>query len=331
MPALARERTILHVEDNHMLAEMVRMVFESLGFGGTIVRATLVAEAFALLAERESRQAPLDLILLDMQLPYCTGLDVLRQVKANSVWEKTPVIMLSGETAPGIVSEAYALGANCYLPKQSVAADGLASIQALYQCWVQEALLPQPSFPARIQRVLTTAVRLRARIAQFYLGLAQIAAGNSEEENFWLERALVEGNMSNLLAFFQGSIDEDDFAPEAAERIADMQCQTERALAAAEKCLMNRPSQEVICRRVLDLAGALDENIFAETFGALLLKNQRVTVALKSRAICQLTALAGHVLKRTSQSELRDRANALLAFAGRLATLGSSPACMETG
>jgi len=319
-----RERTILHVEDNPMLAEMVRIVFEGLGFGGTIVRASLVAEAFALLAERECRQTPLDLILLDMQLPDGTGLDVLRQVKASSIWARTPVIMLSGETAPGIVSEAYALGANCYLPKQSVTADGLASIQALYQCWVQEALLPQSSFPARIQGVLTKAVRLRARIAQFYLGLAQTTAANSEEENFWLERALIEGNMSNLLAFFQGNIDEDDLAPDVVERIAGMQFQTERALTAAEKCLMERPSPGVTYRLVLDLAGALDEEVFAETFGALLLKNQKITVALKSRAISQLQALADHVLKRTAQPELRDRANALLTMADRLTALSGA-------
>jgi CheY-like chemotaxis protein len=333
MQAPAEERTILHVEDDPALAHLVRVVFESLGFRGDILRASLVAEAVALLTEREPKKAPLDLVLVDMQLPDGTGLEVLRQVKASPAWHMTPVIVLSGETAPGIINEAYALGANCYLPKMARGKGAIEAIRALYQCWIEEALLPQVSFADQVQEALARAVRLRARTAQFYLGLARARTADPEQEGFWIERALIEGNMSNLLAFFQGQISDRDVRPGTAERFAEMQLKVEKALSAAEALLSLRPSPAPaeICRWVLDLAGVLDEEVFAEAFGALFPKSPAVTMALKVRAVGQLRELAGYVLKNSQEPELRRRADALLAFAGRLAVLGSSTACTNSG
>jgi CheY-like chemotaxis protein len=310
----AKVRTILHVEDDPALAHLVRVVFESLGFRGKILRASLVAEAVALLSERAGKKAPLDLILVDMQLPDGTGLEVLRQVKASPVWHMTPVIVLSGETAPGLINEAYALGANCYLPKMSRGKGAIESIRALYQCWIEEALLPQVSFADRVQEALARAVRLRARTAQFYLGLARTCTADPEQEVFWLDRALVEGNMSNLLAFFQGQISDRDVPPGTTDRFAEMQLKVEMALNTAEEHLTKRPSPAP-----------------AEIFGALFPKSPAVTMSLKGRAVGQLRELASYVLKRSQEPELCRRAEALLVFAGRLATLGSTTACREPG
>lgn len=324
-----KARTILHVEDDPVLAQLVRMVFENLGFRGEILLASLVAEAVALLAKREHRKGPLDLILVDMQLPDGTGLEVLRHVRASPAWHMTPVIVLSGETAPDIINEAYALGANCYLPKMARGKGAIEAIRALYQCWIEEALLPQVSFADQVQEALTRAVRLRARTAQFYLGLARACTADPEQEGFWVERALIEGNMSNLLAFFQGQISDRDVPPGTAERSTGMQLKVEEALNSAEALLTMRPSPTPaeVCRWVLDLAGALDEEVFAEALGAFLPKSPAVTRALKARAVGQLRELAGFVLKRSQDPELQRRADALIVFAGRLSAQGSSSAC----
>ncbi len=299
------------------------MVFEKLGFRGNILGASLVSEAVALLAERERLKAPVDLILVDMRLPDGTGLDMIRRVKGSPAWRTTPVIVLSGETAPGTIDEAYALGASCYLPKHSRSRGGIGSIQALYQCWVEEALVPRTSFANPAREVLARAVQLRARSAQFYLGLARACAADPALEGFWLERALVEGNMSNLMAFLQGEIAERDIPPETVERAAGMQLQVEKALDLAEALLAMHPSPTPaqICRWVLDLTGAMDEEVFAEAFGALISKNPAVTMALKARAVGQLRELAGHILAQSQEPKLRQEANALLGVAGNLASL----------
>jgi CheY-like chemotaxis protein len=315
-----KQMTILHVEDDSALAYLVRAALEGFGFRGEILQAGLVAEAFALLAEREGRKAPLDLMLVDMQLPDGNGLDVLRKVRASPVWHRTPLIVLSGETSPGLINEVYALGGNCFLPKLSRNQGALGSVKALYECWIDGALLPQPSFTNQVREVLSRAVQLRARTAQFYLGLARSCSADSEEEEFWLDRALIEGNLSNLLTFFQWQISNGEVPPGLVERSASMQVNVEKALTAAEVFLTMHPSPtaEQICRQVLDLVEAWNEEVFAEVFGALCSKSPKLTAGLQARAVCQLRELANHVLRQTREPELCRRAKSLCEFAVRL-------------
>lgn len=328
MRASANRRTILHLEDDPALARLVRAVFEKLGFRGEILEAGLVSEAVALLSERERLKAPVDLILVDMQLPDGTGLDMIRRVKSSPTWHMTPVIVLSGKTVPGTIDEAYALGANCYLPKYSRTRGGISSIQALYQCWVEGALLPETSFGAPAREILARAAHLRARTAQFYLGLARACAPDPVQEEFWLERALVEGNMSNLMAFLKEETGDQETLSGSVERAAEMQLKVENALNLAEALLAMHPSPtpEQICRWVLDLAGALDEEVFADVFGALFSKSPAVTTALKARAAGQLRKLAMHVLAQAQEPKFRQEANVLLAVATNIAALGGRTA-----
>jgi CheY-like chemotaxis protein len=290
---------------------------------GNILLADKVAEALSLLREREHRKAPLDLILVDMHLPDGNGLDVLRHVKANPVWEKTPVIILSSETAPGIINEAYALGANCYLSKVSKPEGVFGSIQALYQCWIEGALLPQVSFEDKIEKILARGVHLRSRTAHFYLQLARSFSTDSEQEAFWLERAMTEGNMSNLLMFFQGQISDRDILSGLAKRTADMQVKVEKALNDVEASLKAQPcpAPKDICQWVVELLEAWDEEVFAEAFGNLFPRNPAVTTALKARAVGQLKELGGFLLKQSQEADSRRKADALLSFADRLETM----------
>jgi hypothetical protein len=55
--------------------------------------------------------------------------------------------------------------------------------------------------------------------------------------------------------------------------------------------------------------------------GALFRKSQTVTTALKAQAAGQLRELAGYILKQAQEPELRQRAEAVIAFAGRLDAL----------
>jgi hypothetical protein len=99
-----------------------------------------------------------------------------------------------------------------------------------------------------------------------------------------------------------------------------MQGKIEQSLKTAETLLSRRPSPapKEICTWVLDLVEASDEKVITEAFGALFPKNPTVTTALKIQAAGQLRELAGYVLKQSQESKLRYRADALLAFAGRL-------------
>jgi CheY-like chemotaxis protein len=310
--------TILHVEDDPALAKLVRIAFEGFGFHGDMLAADRVENAIALLAERARNRQPIDLILSDMQLPDGTGLDVVRQVRADPFWHLTPVLVLSGEVAPGVINEAYALGANCYLPKSGT--NIMKSLRALYECWVKSALLPRTHARAPVHESLAKAINLRARTSEIYLRLADLVAANPGEMQFWLERSLSEGNLSNLLALFRHKIDEKDFPSGTIERLTKMQGEVEKTLRAAEKRLKAvAPDTRQIYNWALDLAESVDEEIFAECLGYLFPKSPAATMALRERAAAHFNVLASHILERAKEPDLRQRAEALRNRAGRIA------------
>lgn len=320
----AKARTILHLEDDPALAKLVRLAFESFGFRGRILPAQGVAEARALLAARERDRNPLDLILVDMQLPDGTGLDLLGTVKSSPFWQLTPVIVLSAEDDARRVNEAYALGANCYLPKQAGGRGVIEVIRSLYLCWLDSALLPRMPAYDPAEAALARAVHLRARTSDFYLELAR-ASTDEEQAEFWLDRALVEGNMSNLLVFLRSQLGGKTVAPAAPVRLDEMQNAVEACLEAAVAHLRkaSAPAPAEACRWALDVVDAWDEEVLAEGFAALFLLDPALARALKVRAVGQMTALADFVRERSEEPELRRRADGLLAMAGRLTRPGN--------
>ena len=313
--------TILHVEDDPVLAGLVQAAFKVLGFRGRIITAGGVNEALDLLDRSTRDTRGIDLILVDMQLPDGTGLDVIRRVKSDPAWQMTPVIALSGETATDMIDSAYALGANCYLPKISTSKSPFELLRSLYECWLKDAFLPRTPVRDRLQNALLTAVRLRARHADFYTRLAGVFVDEPEEIEFWLDRALSAGNLSNLLAFFQGRVSEKDLPGETIERFVAMQARVTKALATAEGRLRSRPAPTPaeVCRWVLDFADVRDEELVAEVLAHLFPKSPAATTALKTRAACQLTHFGNYILERTEDAELRQKAQALLDWAARFA------------
>jgi CheY-like chemotaxis protein len=313
--------TILHVEDDAVLAKLVQTAFAGFGFRGRLIWAARVDEALDLLEARARNREPVNLILVDMQLPDGTGLDVINEVKSDPVWQMTPVIVLSSEAAADMVNGAYALGANCYLPKFPKSKSPLDLLRTLYEHWLKDGLLPRVHSRDRLQIQLSRAVRLRARTSDFYLGLAHAYDGEPEEAGFWLDRSLNAGNLSNLLAFFRNILSESDVPADMIDRIAGMQVRIRKSLTVAEARLRNKPapSHEEACRWVLDLTGDMDEELFAETLGCLFPKGPVATAALKTRAASQLKDLATHILEKTDEAELRERAQKLLGWGERLA------------
>lgn len=57
------------------------------------------------------------LLLLDMRMPKIDGTEVLRQVKADEILKKIPVIMLTTTDDPIEVSRCHELGCNSYVVK----------------------------------------------------------------------------------------------------------------------------------------------------------------------------------------------------------------------
>ncbi len=106
----ASKRTIMVVDDNPDIVEILRIALESIGFN---VRCAYSGKhLFAGLEELKP-----DLILLDIMMPQMDGLEVLRRLKENSDTASIPVIFLSAKGLPGDVLKGYKMGAEYYITK----------------------------------------------------------------------------------------------------------------------------------------------------------------------------------------------------------------------
>lgn len=72
-----------------------------------------------------------DLVILDIMMPRMSGLDVLREIRAQYPDRKTPVILLTSEKKQEDQQRGLELGANHYLPKPFQPNDLLSLVEKL--------------------------------------------------------------------------------------------------------------------------------------------------------------------------------------------------------
>jgi CheY-like chemotaxis protein len=58
-----------------------------------------------------------DLLILDINMPEVTGLDMLEFIRRRDEWKNLPIIMLSSEAADVMVEKAMQMGADAYTMK----------------------------------------------------------------------------------------------------------------------------------------------------------------------------------------------------------------------
>jgi len=98
------------------LAEKERFVVEQIADG---------RQALARIAQGDA----VDLVLLDVMLPYTDGFELLEQLRAHEAWKKVPVIILTSRTREHDAVRALSLGADDYLTKPFSPAELVARIR----------------------------------------------------------------------------------------------------------------------------------------------------------------------------------------------------------
>ena len=57
------------------------------------------------------------LLILDMNMPEISGLDLLEFLRRRAEWKELPIVILSSESADSMVDKALQLGADAYIMK----------------------------------------------------------------------------------------------------------------------------------------------------------------------------------------------------------------------
>ncbi|HEY0549918.1 MAG TPA: response regulator [Verrucomicrobiae bacterium] len=139
--------TLLLVEDDENDVFLMERALSKAGMSAQVRVARDGREALRYLhgegdyADREQHPLP-KLTLLDLNLPYVHGLQVLKQVRAAPGLRTLVVVVVSSSIADSDIAQAYALGVNSYLSKPN-ALEGFQELAELInRYWLKKNKLP---------------------------------------------------------------------------------------------------------------------------------------------------------------------------------------------
>lgn len=111
MPPIDGPARVLVVEDNEHAAYLLRFLLERAGYSVTV--SSDGRDALAKLASTE----PVDLIVLDLMLPYVSGYQVLIEARKSERWRAVPIIVVTARTLEMDAVRALETGANDFVRK----------------------------------------------------------------------------------------------------------------------------------------------------------------------------------------------------------------------
>ncbi|MGQ3213850.1 MAG: response regulator [Shinella sp.] len=118
----------------------VRFVMRAFSDTGSLIEITHVADAEQA-SDRLDREA-FDYILLDINMPGTSGMDLLKRLRGRTRTAVTPVIMLSSSSNSVDVNRAYQNGANAYAVKPSTLSGYRDFAEGFTRFWVDVAVAP---------------------------------------------------------------------------------------------------------------------------------------------------------------------------------------------
>ena len=135
---------ILLVEDNPADVMLTQEAFEDARLPHRLHHARDGVDALAFLRRDGPYAAAArpDVILLDLNMPRMTGLELLDILKEDASLRSIPVIVLTTSRAESDIWRSYNLHANAYIPKPVSIAEFEDVIQTLGNFWFRKVALP---------------------------------------------------------------------------------------------------------------------------------------------------------------------------------------------
>jgi CheY-like chemotaxis protein len=141
-----RKLNLLIVEDEPGDFRLLQLAVQKNGFEAVLHSAVNAGEALAFLRREgeANHHAPRpDLILLDLNLPGMTGLELLAQIKADKRLFPVPVVIITSSGSEADVCAAYRCGAAGYVVKPADLNEFVVAIHDLGQYWFRLVRLPE--------------------------------------------------------------------------------------------------------------------------------------------------------------------------------------------
>ncbi|WP_396600831.1 response regulator [Algibacter sp. R77976] len=114
---------VLAIDDEQLVLLPLQKKLEELGY--QVSTTTDASEAIGMY----DRLKP-DLVIVDINMPDVSGIEFINHIRIEK-YSSTPIIVLSGNTSPDIIAEAFKLGINDYIKKPMSLDDICARIKRL--------------------------------------------------------------------------------------------------------------------------------------------------------------------------------------------------------
>lgn len=150
-------KTILLVEDNDDDVFLITRAFKQAGLVTPMVRATDGQDAIDYLsgkgayADRVKFPMPA-LVLLDIKMPFISGLEVLRWLRGQASLAALPVVMFTTSSQECDVRSAYNSGANAFLVKPARLEECASVAIVIKQFWIDTNIAPPLEAPGTSPR-----------------------------------------------------------------------------------------------------------------------------------------------------------------------------------
>jgi hypothetical protein len=179
---------------------------------------------------------------------------------------------------------------------------------------METVLLPRPV--AAAEDWLDRAVTQRARSSELCMRMANAMAREPEQMQFWLDVALSESNLSNLLVFLKrrGRLALPSTVVQSVSRLQDRR---ELALRRGERSVgVPRAADPAEAARVvIEVLAPLDVSLIHDVLPMVRQENAALAGALRAHSAAQLTRLANYALKYGSEKRVREGAEMALHMA----------------
>jgi CheY-like chemotaxis protein len=93
-------------------------------------------------ADRQAHPLP-GLMLLDLNLPYWSGIEVIEWIRKQPRLRRLPVVVFTSSSRPDDIARAYDAGANGYLVKPNAMADLTTMVLAVRDFWLVHNQFPE--------------------------------------------------------------------------------------------------------------------------------------------------------------------------------------------
>ncbi len=140
-------KAILLVEDSDDDVFLITRAFKTVGLVTPLLRASNGQDAIdyftgkGAYADRVKFPIP-SLVLLDVKMPFVSGLEVLRWIRGQTPLVALPVVMFTTSNQECDVRSAYASGANAFLVKPARLEECISIADVIKQFWIDANIAP---------------------------------------------------------------------------------------------------------------------------------------------------------------------------------------------